>query len=134
MGISLLGTKLASLHTAMLFDSTTGGGNTVDLVDLAECIDSLQRLWNFVTRLGLRAHPGHLLGSLTIGVARVLVGLGDEKSMKYGAEWAEKVDVDYYRKGFEGEGMIKVLDVMTKRKVRGGEEDNSQKKKRIKCR
>lgn len=132
--ISLLGTKLTSMHTAMLFDGTTGSGvgNKVDLEDLAECIDSLQRLWNFVTRLGLRSHPGHLLGSLTVGVARVLVGLGDEKSMKYGAEWAEKVDVDYYRKGFEGEGMIKVLDVMTKRKVRGGEEDNAQKKKRIK--
>ena len=64
----------------------------------------------------MKSHPGHLLvlRSLTIGVARLLlVGLGDEKSMtNYGAEWAERVNVDYYEKGFEGDGMVKVVHTL----------------------
>lgn len=149
--ISILGRKLTMMHTAMLFHSTAAGkkgkgqsSEGVDMTELAECIDSLQRLWQFVTRLGLRSHPGHLLGSLTIGVARVLIGLGDEKSMEYGAQWATKVDGSYYQRGFEGDGMIKVVDAMVsscKRKgercVREregeGEEVNAEKKKKSKC-
>jgi len=112
MRISVLGAKLAAIHSLMLQNSTGKGSDGLDMTEIAECIDSLQRAWAFVEDLGMKAHPGHLLGSLTIGVARVLVGLGDEKSMKYGVEWAEKVGNTYYRKGFEGDGMMKVVDTL----------------------
>ena len=85
----------------------------------------------------MQSHPGHLLGSLTIGVARLLVGLGDEKSMKYGAEWAERVNADYYEKGFEGDGMVKVVHTLLQAWNRedktyastSSSEDNRKKKK-----
>ncbi len=51
----------------------------VDMNDIAECIDLLDRCFSYIHSLGLRSHPGHLLGNVTIGVSRVLVGLGKQR-------------------------------------------------------
>ena len=131
--------RLALLHGTMLVSGTnssnTASQETLDMTDVAECIDHAERLWNFVKGMNLKSHPGHFLGSLTIGVARLLVGLGDEKSMKYGAEWAEKVNADYYDKDFEGDGMKKVVHTLIHAWKREDREDvgkeNRRKKPRI---
>lgn len=81
-----------------------------DLDDIAEAIDSLQRVSRFVESLNLMIDPGHLLGDVTIGIARLLVSLGDEKSQKYGAEWLDKIN-DYVTR-FESDGLQKVVTAL----------------------
>jgi SET domain len=83
---------------------------------LAECIDQLQRIYEFVE--GLKddneiqyLHPGHLLCDVTIGVARGLVSLGDEKSQKYANEWLLKISSDYVSY-FESSGIQKVVQTL----------------------
>ena len=105
MALSMLDRQLSAIHAATLM-----GGSPPDLTELAECIDTLQRLWDFVKDLHMEADPAHLLSGPTIGIARALVSLGDVKSRKYAAEWIEKVE-DYVRK-FEGEGMVKVVEAL----------------------
>ncbi len=146
-----LGNKLSSLHTTMMCNSMQTGKKRnkglkgkaanvteVDMAEVAECIDSLQRCYKFIEGLHLRSHPGHLLGNVTIGISRALVGLGDETSMKFGSEWAEKVD-DYFQWGFDGISMCKVVATLKNAWKRKSVDDNdeqqskSQKKtKRIK--
>ena len=105
MALSMLERQLSAIHSATLM-----GGSAPDLTELAECIDTLQRLWDFVGALELKADAGHLLSGPTIGVARALVSLGDVKSRKYAAEWIGRVE-DYVRK-FEGENMAKVVEAL----------------------
>mmetsp|Transcript_34293 Transcript_34293/g.69177 ORF Transcript_34293/g.69177 Transcript_34293/m.69177 type:complete len:457 (+) Transcript_34293:4050-5420(+) len=105
MALSMLERQLSAIHSATLM-----GGSAPDLTELAECIDTLQRLWNFVGGLELRADAGHLLSGPTIGVARALVSLGDVKSRKYAAEWVARVE-DYVQK-FEEDGMAKVAEAL----------------------
>ena len=105
MALSMLERQLSAIHSATLM-----GGPAPDLTELAECIDTLQRLWTFVGGLQLRADAGHLLSGPTIGVARALVSLGDVKSRKYAAEWVARVE-DYVQR-FEGDGMAKVAEAL----------------------
>jgi hypothetical protein len=121
--LQLLEYNLAALHASMLFSNLQGhdhnhphdetaateGGEPPDLIQLAECIDSLSKLWSFLEMLQLKAHPGHVLSGVTIGVARILVSLGDVKSKKYGAQWIEKVEA-YIHQGHEGDSMKRVVD------------------------
>jgi len=81
-----------------------------DLEDVAEVVDSLQRVERFVTSLQLQLHPGHILGDVIIGLSRTLVSLGDLKSQKYGAQWVEKI-TDYVT-NFESEGKQKVVNAL----------------------
>lgn len=98
--------RLSSISSAML---TTQELPEMD--EIAEVIDSLQRVCRFVESQSLRLHPGHILGDVIIGTARALVSLGDEKSQKYGAEWLEKI-TDYVNK-FENEGRQKVVAALS---------------------
>ncbi|KAL3911408.1 MAG: hypothetical protein SGILL_007292, partial [Bacillariaceae sp.] len=75
--------------------------------DIAEAIDSLQRLFGYAESLQLDLDAGHVLGDVTIGVSQKLVSLGDEKSQKYGAEWLDKIN-DYVE-NFGNEGLQKVV-------------------------
>jgi hypothetical protein len=85
-------------------------GNPPDLVQVAELIDSLERLCRFVNGLELDLHMGHLLNNVVVGVARTLVTLGDQKSKKYASEWVDKVQP--YAEHFELNAMKKVLSTL----------------------
>jgi hypothetical protein len=112
LSLQVLEQSLASLHATMLFSHQQDeGAEPLDLVQLAECIDSLQKLWTYFDLLQLKAHPGHVLSGVTIGVARTLVSLGDVKSKTYGAEWVEKIE-SYIQQGYEGESMTRVVETL----------------------
>jgi tRNA-specific adenosine deaminase 2 len=81
-----------------------------EIEDVAEAVDTLQRLYQFVSSLDLYLDAGHILGDVTVGVARMLVSLGDEKSQKYGAEWLGKIDG--YVNHFGDEGLQKVVEAL----------------------
>jgi len=134
--VQSLGRKLSAIHSSMLFSSTNkkngkgkskgGDIDSVDMADVAECVDSLQRLFSYIEGLKLQnSHLGHLLGNITIGVSRVLIGLGDVKSMKYGSEWVEKVN-DYFNCNFEGPGMVKVVDTLLNAWKRKNDDSDSK--------
>lgn len=126
-----LGRHLSLMHASMICGPMNDKG--IDSLEVAECVDTLQRIWKFVESLRMVSHPGHLLGNVTIGVARVLIGLGDLKSMKYGSEWAEKVYENYFAMGFEGEASAKVVQTLMsawKRKSDETVEENEPKKKK----
>uniref|UniRef100_A0A7S0XLQ3 SET domain-containing protein n=1 Tax=Pseudo-nitzschia delicatissima TaxID=44447 RepID=A0A7S0XLQ3_9STRA len=99
--------------------------------DIAEAIDSLQRITRFVDSLKLDMDPAHLLGDVTIGIARMLISLGDEKSQKYGAEWLNKIE-DYVNQ-FSDKGVQKVVSVLKvawKKHERSSDDDDIRKKKK----
>ena len=138
----MLSAKLSSIHANMLCRSVQGGSNKDDndgsspheseeaelMTDVAECVDSLERIMAYVESLGLKSHVGHLVGNVAVGVARALVGFGDVKSMKYGSTFASKVYDDYFKLGYEGDAMEKVVDTLMnawKCKV-GGDGDGSE--------
>jgi hypothetical protein len=81
-----------------------------EMEEVAEAIDTLQRLFGYVKSLKVDLDAGHVLGDVTIGVARTLVSLGDEKSQKYGAEWLDKING--YVETFGDEGLQKVVDAI----------------------
>ena len=103
--------------------------------EIAEAIDTLQRISRFVDSLKLDMDPGHLLGDVTIGTARMLISLGDEKSQKYGAEWLSKIE-DYVDQ-FANDGLQKVVSVLKvawKKQQHGrsnaDDDDNSDRKRK----
>jgi len=72
------------------------------LETLGEAIDSLQRLYRFIESLQLKADSngggngdgcgGKLLVDATLNVARILVAMGDEKSVTYARYWIQKIN------------------------------------------
>jgi hypothetical protein len=100
------------------------------LEDVAEAIDSLQRICRFVESLEVKLDMGHILNDVVIGVvARTLVSMGDTKSQKYGAEWLDKI-TDYVEK-FESEGRKKVVSVLQGawKKTSSGDDEGPESKK-----
>ena len=81
-----------------------------EMEDIAEAIDSLQRVERFVHSLDLKLDSGHILCDVIIGISRTLVSLGDIKSQKYGAQWLGKIS-DYVEM-FESEGRQKVVSAL----------------------
>lgn len=102
-------------------------GENPEMEDIAEAIDSLERLCRFVNGLDLSLHMGHLLSNIVVGVARTLVSLGDDKSKKYGAEWVTKIQE--YADVFESEGMKKVVASLLEAGERGIDEPAKKKSK-----
>jgi len=94
-----------------------------EVEDIAEAIDSLQRISRFVDSLKLDIDPAHLLADVTIGTARMLISLGDEKSQKYGAEWLSKVEG--YVGQFSKKGLQKVVSVLKVAWKKHGRSDNN---------
>ncbi|GAX28168.1 hypothetical protein FisN_6Lh004 [Fistulifera solaris] len=76
-------------------------------LDLAEHIDHLQRITQFVKRLKLHLHPGHLLSDVIVGIARALVSLSDVKSAQYATRWLDHL-IGY--EPFLSEALVKVVD------------------------
>jgi hypothetical protein len=60
--------------------------------EIAEVADGIGRAFKFASLLDLKLNPAHWLFDYALGLARVLVGLGDIKSMKYGSRWVGRVE------------------------------------------
>ena len=84
--------------------------------------------------MSINIDPGHLLTDVTIGTARMLISLGDEKSQKYGADWLSKIE-DHVNH-FSDDGLRKVVSVLKiawKKHSRSNDDtdnDNSREKKK----
>lgn len=85
--------------------------------DIAECADGIEKAFAYAKSLKLNLDPAHWLFDYVLGLSRILVGLGDEKSQKYGADWIERVE-DYADK-YESEGMRKVVSAIKNAWKRG---------------
>lgn len=94
--------------------------------DLAQCIDSLERICRFVQGIKLKMHMGHLLANVIIGVGRSLVSLGDTKSKKYAAEWVSKVQE--FGEKFESPGIQKVIEALMVAWKQKGSNGNAEKR------
>jgi hypothetical protein len=71
--------------------------------EIAKCIDSsLERVISYIKSLNLQSHFGHLLGNLSVGVGRLLVGFGDVRNMKYGSTFVCAVFDEYFKLGLMG--------------------------------
>ena len=121
---------LASLHSTLMTmgqDPEKDAAMMEDLfVEIADVADGIDKAYQFAISLQLRLDPAHWLFDYTVGLARVLVGLGDEKSQKYASTWIEKVDK--YSEHFENEGMRKVVAALRdawKRGEAGGPEQRA---------
>jgi len=144
LNLSLIEESLASFHSTLM---TMGQDPAKDaetmeelFVEIAEAADGIERAHTFASSLKLNLDPSHWLFDYTVGLARTLVGLGDEKSQKYGAEWVSKVE--RYANHFENEGMRKVVDALknawkrggggdTKKKGEGSEDGNDSKRRKV---
>lgn len=113
MLVQLLDRQLATLHTKLLLQDQDQMEDVDWETEVAEAIDSLERIWAFVDGLKLQLHPGHLLSSQVIGVARTLIAtFSDEKSQKYASEhWISRI-VDHAKR-FEPEAVNKVIEALS---------------------
>jgi hypothetical protein len=114
--------RLKEQHESML-----AGNGPPDIEIVAADIDILERIVRYVDEVQLKLHRGHLLFDAIVGVARILVSMGDVKSQKYGADWLEKLN-DYVEK-FEDENQEKVV-IALKTAWQRGESEPAQKKPR----
>mmetsp|Transcript_26565 Transcript_26565/g.55030 ORF Transcript_26565/g.55030 Transcript_26565/m.55030 type:complete len:137 (+) Transcript_26565:3-413(+) len=103
--------SLASFHSTLMTigENLEEDAETMEdlFTDIAEVADGLQRAYTFASSLQLKLDPAHWLFDYTVGLARTLVGLGDEKSQKYGADWITRVE--NYAQKFEAQDMQKVV-------------------------
>jgi hypothetical protein len=111
LNLSLIEESLASFHSTLMSmgrDPEQASETMEDVfVEIAEAADGLERAYAFASSLELNLDPAQWLFDYTVGLARTLVALGDEKSQKYGATWIEKVDK--YASYFENDAMKKVV-------------------------
>ena len=134
MNLSLIEEALANFHASLM---SSGQSETEDVsnmdelfTDIAEAADGIERAWKYANDLSLKIDPSHWLFDYSVGLARILVGLGDEKSQKYAAEWITKVED--YAKVFESDGMQKVVMSLKnawKRQSSGGKEEETKTKR-----
>ena len=117
MLLSILNRSIRSFDAAMML------GELPPFEELAESIDSLERIWKFAEDQPLitPAATAALLHRPTLGVARSLVALGDAKSRKYGSEWAQRIAL--YVRTFESEDLGKVIARVLSQPDQQGEED-----------
>jgi hypothetical protein len=115
LNLSLIKDSLASFHSTLL---SLGGQNLADsnrdavmleelYVEIAKVTNGIERAFKFASLLEQRLDPVHWLFDYAIKLARILVGLGDVKLMKYRSRWIEKVEK--YPKRFKNDGTRKVL-------------------------
>ena len=109
MNLSLIEESLANFHSTLMSMGQNTSEDTMDelLTDIAEAADGIERAWKYARGLNLNIDPSHWLFDYTVGLARTLVGLGDEKSQKYASEWLTKVED--HAKAFESDAMNKVV-------------------------
>jgi hypothetical protein len=113
---------LKRYHEKLIFQQTADDDMQLDL---AEHIDHLQRITQFVKRLQLHLHPGHLLFDGIVGISRALVSLGDVKSAQYATRWLDNLN------GYEpflSEALVKVVDSLKSAWKRVQEDEPARKK------
>ena len=127
LNLSLIEESLASFH-ATLMDPNQDAESMEDMfVDIAECADGIEKAYKYANSIHLKIDSSHWLFDYCVGMARILVGLGDAKSQKYGSTWIEKVEK--YAQQFENEDMKKVVialrDAWKRSEDGGGKKEES---------
>ncbi len=115
LNLSLIKDSLVFFHSMLLalggHDLVDGNRDGVTLeelyVEIAKVADGIERAFKFALSLELRLNLAHWQFDYVIGLAWVLVGLGDVKLMKYRSKWIEKVEKN--AKQFTNDGMTKVI-------------------------
>ncbi|KAL7473932.1 hypothetical protein ACHAXS_014304 [Conticribra weissflogii] len=128
LNLSLMEESLASFHSTLMSmgEKPEEDAETMEelFTDIAEVADGLQRAFTFASSLHLKIDPAHWLFDYTVALARTLVGLGDEKSQKYGADWISKVE--NYAEKFEAQDMRKVVNAIKDAWKRGQRDDSGK--------
>ena len=134
MNLSLIEESLANFHSTLM---SMGQNPTEDaeameemLTGIAEAADGIERALAYASGLKLKTDPAQWLFDYVCGLCRTLVGLGDEKSQKYAADWISKVED--YSNAFESEGMQKVVSSLKNAWKRHASEGKESSKKRQK--
>jgi len=111
VNLSIIEDSLSSFHATLMAmgqDPEKDAGMMEEMyLEIAEAADGIERAYAFASSLRLHLDPAHWMFDYTVALARTLVGLGDEKSQKYGAKWIEKVE--QYSERFENDGINKVV-------------------------
>ena len=112
LNLDIIEETLASLQATLMSMDAENDEKMMEEVftDIAECADGIEKAFTYAKSLKLNLDPAHWLFDYVLGLSRILVGLGDEKSQKYGADWITRVE-DYADK-YESEGMKKVVDAI----------------------
>ena len=127
LNLSLIEESLASFHATLMDPNQDAESMEEMLVDIAECADGIEKAYKYANSLQLKIDSAHWLFDYCVGMARILVGLGDAKSQKYGSTWIEKVEK--YAQQFENEDMNKVVialrDAWKRSEDEGGKKEES---------
>lgn len=111
MNLSLIEESLANFHSTLMSmgQNAAEDAETMEemLSGIAEAADGIDGAFIYATGLKLKTDPAQWLFDYIVGLARTLVGLGDEKSQKYAAQWIGKVEE--YAEAFESDAMQKVV-------------------------
>ena len=109
LNLDIIEETLANLHATLMSIDPENEEKMMEEIftDIAECADGIEKAFEYAKSLKLNLDPAHWLFDYVLGLSRLLVGLGDEKSQKYGADWIARVE-DYTVK-YESEGMKKVV-------------------------
>ena len=82
MNLSLSEEALTNFHVSLM---SSGQSETEDVsnmdelfTDIAEAADGIERAWKYANDLSLKIDPSHWLFDYSVGLARILVGLGDD--------------------------------------------------------
>jgi hypothetical protein len=136
MNLSLIEESLANFHSTLMSMGQNDAEDTETMEELltgiAEAADGIERAWMYASGLNLKTDPSQWLFDYTVGLARALVGLGDEKSQKYAAQWISKVED--YAKAFESDGMQKVVSSLKnawKRHTSSEGEESDKKRQKV---
>lgn len=118
--------QLQDFHKNMMEDTNQEPNSD----QIAEFIDTLQRLCRFIQHSKFSFHRGHWIGDVIIGTARALVALGDVKSQRYAAEWLTEEDFDGFVRKFEPEDLRKVVDRLRTAWTQNSASDETSNKRR----
>ncbi|KAL7486116.1 hypothetical protein ACHAW6_015965 [Cyclotella cf. meneghiniana] len=112
LNMAIIEENLASLHATLMTLNPEEDEKIMEeiLTDIAECADGIEKAFAYAASLKLNLDPAHWLFDYVLGLGRILVGLGDEKSQKYGSEWITRVES--YANKFEGDATKKVVSAI----------------------
>ncbi|KAL3794055.1 hypothetical protein HJC23_008943 [Cyclotella cryptica] len=112
LNLAIIEENLANLQATLMTINPEEDEKMMEEIftDIAECADGIEKAFSYAKSLKLNLDPAHWLFDYVMGLGRILVGLGDEKSQKYGGEWITRVE--NYANKFEGDAMKKVVSAI----------------------